>query len=141
MKKILEEIENEIPLECSYEEDARYHWPKRWNELKKRLKADQHETIVMQPIYDKNGREIMEKWKAVERFTGWQIEDENGFVIAKEINRSSDMGESDAKLISACNEMKDALIDAKKCVGDKTPFEHATFSKIEEALQKAGISI
>ena len=47
MKKILEEIENEIPLECSYEEDARYHWPKRWNELKKRLKADQHETLVI----------------------------------------------------------------------------------------------
>ena len=52
MKKILEEIENEIPLECSYEEDARYHWPKRWNELKKRLKADQHETHCYMQNYD-----------------------------------------------------------------------------------------
>ena len=52
LQKILEEIENEIPLECSYEEDARYHWPKRWNELKKRLQAVQHETIVKYPKHN-----------------------------------------------------------------------------------------
>jgi hypothetical protein len=31
--EIMFNIQEESPLECSFEEDARYHWPKRWEKL------------------------------------------------------------------------------------------------------------
>jgi len=31
---LINEIENTIPLEYVYDEDARYNWPNRWEKLK-----------------------------------------------------------------------------------------------------------
>lgn len=48
---------------------------------------------------------------------------------------------NDGKAISAVPDMIDALIGARKCVGDKSPFEQATFKKVEQALIKAGVEL
>ena len=36
-EEALKEIEEKVPLEGSYEEDARYHWPKRWDMVRTAL--------------------------------------------------------------------------------------------------------
>ncbi len=33
MKRLMEKIVEEHPLSCEFETDARYVWPKRWEEL------------------------------------------------------------------------------------------------------------
>ena len=45
-------IQEECPLSCEYESDARSTWPKRWNRLRRELMSIQNEPIAKLLIKD-----------------------------------------------------------------------------------------